>query len=221
MYIIVVGGGKIGFSLSQALLSAGHELLCIERDPRRCAVIAEDLGSAVSQGDGCEVAVLEEAGTARADAFVAVTGDDEDNLIACQVAKQRFRVPRTIARINNPKNKEIFLVLGVDATVNSTEIIMAQLAQEMPLHPLIPILTLKGTGRELVDVQITADSPVVGVRLGELRLPGQSSIALIIDRGRSVHAASPDTVLGEEDEVIAVTRPEDEEALRELLAGPS
>lgn len=221
MYVIVVGGGKVGFALAQALLSAGHEVLCIERDPRRCGVITEDLGSAVSRGDGCEVAVLEEVGTGRADAFVAVTGDDEDNLIACQVAKHRFHVSRTIARINNPKNKEIFRVLGVDATVNSTELIMAQLAQEMPLHPLIPILTLKGTGRELVDVQITPDSPVVGLRLGELRLPGQSSIALIIDRERNVRPASPEMVLGEEDEVIAVTRPEDEEALRQLLTGPS
>lgn len=221
MYVVVVGGGKVGFALSQALLGAGHEVLCIERDARRCAVIAEDLGSAVTRGDGCEVATLEEAGVARSDAFVAVTGDDEDNLIACQVAKQRFQVPRTIARINNPKNKDIFLVLGVDATVNSTEIIMAQLAQEMPLHPLIPILSMKGTGRELVDVQITADSPVVGLRLSELRLPGQSSIALVIDRSRNVRPASADMILEPEDEVIAVARPEDEEALRELLTGPS
>lgn len=220
MYVIVVGGGKVGFALAQALLGAGHEVLCIERDPHRCAAIAEDLGSAVTRGDGCEVAILEEAGTSRADAFVAVTGDDEDNLIACQVAKHRFHVPRTIARINNPRNKEIFRILGVDATVNSTELIMAQLAQEMPLHPLIPILTLKGTGRELVHVQIQPESPVAGMRLGELRLPGQSSIALVIDRKRSVRPASPDLVLEAEDEVIAVTRPEDEEALREFLAGP-
>jgi len=220
VYVIVIGGGKVGFALSQSLLSAGHEVLCIERDAHRCAVIAEDLGSAVTRGDGCEVAVLEEAGTARADAFIAVTGDDEDNLIACQVAKHRFRVPRTIARINNPKNRDIFLVLGVDATVNSTETIMAHLAQEMPIHPLIPILSLKGTGRDLVDVQITAESTVVGMRVGELKLPGQSSIALVIDRSRNVRPAMPDLVLEEEDEVIAVARPEDEEALRELLAGP-
>lgn len=219
MYVIVVGGGKVGFALSRALLAARHEVLCIERDPHRCSVIAEDLGSAVTRGDGCEVAVLEEAGTARADTFVAVTGGDEDNLIACQVAKHRFHVPRTIARINNPKNREIFLVLGVDATVNSTDVIMAQLAQEMPIHPLIPILAPRGTGQEIVDVQIPADSPVVGQRIRDLQFPGQCSIALVIDRDRNVRPASPDMVLEAEDEVIAVARPEDEEALRELLTG--
>lgn len=219
MYVIVAGGGKVGFALAQALLLGGHEVLCIERDPRRCAVIAEDLGSASVHGDGCEVKVLEEVGAQRADVFIAATGDDEDNLIACQLAKHRFHVPRTVARINNPKNKEIFLVLGVDATVNSTDVIMAQIAQEMPTHPLIPVLSLKGTGQEICHVEITENSPLVGRRLGELSLPGQSSIALIIDRERNVRLASPEIVLEAGDEVIAVTRPEDEEALREALTG--
>ena len=220
MYVIVAGGGKVGFALSQALLSAGNEVVCVERDHRRCAVIAEDLGSATFQGDCCEVTVLEEVGTARAEAFIAVTGDDEDNLIACQVAKHRFGVGRTIARINNPKNKEIFMVLGVDATVNSTDVIMAQLAQEMPVHPLIPVLSLTGTGQEIVDVQVPGDSPVVGRRLGELSLPGRASIALVIDKNRAdVRLASPEIVLEAGDEVIAVARPEDEEGLKEILTG--
>ena len=219
MSVIVVGGGEVGFALSQALLTGGHEVLCIERDARRCAVIAEDLGSASFLGDGCEVKTLAEVGVERADTFIAVTGDDEDNLIACQVAKHRFHVPRTIARINNPRNKEIFLVLGVDATVNSTDVIMAQIAQEMPAHPLIPVLSLKGTGQELCHVEITEESPLSGRRLGDLTLPGQSSIVLIIDRDRNVHLASPEIVLEAGDEVIAVARPEDEEELREILTG--
>jgi trk system potassium uptake protein TrkA len=212
----------VGFALAQALIAAGHEVLCVERDHRRCAVIAEDLGSAIFQGDCCEVKVQEEVGAARADAFIAVTGDDEDNLISCQVAKHRFGVDRTIARINNPKNKEIFMVLGVDATVNSTDVIMAQLAQEMPVHPLIPVLSLAGTGQEIVDVQVPEDSPIVGRRLSELKLPGRANIALVIDKRRTdVRLASPEIVLEAGDEVIAVARPEDEQRLREILTGVS
>ena len=222
MYVIVAGGGKVGFSLAQALIASGHEVLCIERDHRRCAVISEDIGSATFQGDCCEVKVLDEAGAARANTFIAVTGDDEDNLIACQVAKHRFGVPRTIARINNPKNKEIFRVLGVDATVNSTDVIMAQLAQEMPVHPLIPILSVSGTGQEIVAVQIPYDSPAIGLRLGDLKLPGRSSVALVIGRQREdIRLASPEIVLSAGDEIVAVARPDDEEGLRELLTGVS
>ena len=219
MYVIVAGGGKVGFALSKALLANGHEVLCVERDPHRCAVIAEDLGSASYQGDGCEVSVLEDVGTGRADVFVALTGDDEDNLIACQVAKHRFHVPRTVARINNPENKEIFSILGVDATVNSTDVIMAQVAQEMPSRPLIPVMSLRGTGRELCHVEITADSRLLGRRLGELDLPGESTIVLVIGRDRTVHPAKPDIELAAGQAVLAVTRPEDEAGLREALTG--
>ena len=209
----------MGFALSEALLTNGNEVLCIERDPHRCAVITEDLGSASYQGDGCEVSVLEDVGTERADAFVALTGDDEDNLIACQVAKHRFHVPRTIARINNPKNKEIFSILGVDATVNATDVIMALVAQEMPTSPLIPVMSLRGTGRELCHVEITADSRLLGRSLGELELPGESIIVLVVGRDRTVHPAEPDIVLEAGQAVLAVTRPEDEPSLREALTG--
>ena len=219
MYVIVAGGGKVGFALSEALLTNGHEVLCIERDSHRCAVIAEDLGSASYQGDGCEVSVLEDVGTERADAFVALTGDDEDNLIACQVAKHRFHVPRTIARINNPKNKEIFSILGVDATVNATDVIMALVAQEMPTSPLIPVMSLRGTGRELCHVEITADSRLLGRSLGELQLPGESIIVLVVGRDRTVHPAEQEIVLEAGQAVLAVTRPEDEPSLREALTG--
>src|SRR5688572_23525964 len=108
MYIIVAGGGKVGFYLSKTLIAEGHEVLCIEQDARRAARIGEELGSIVMRGDACEAQTLADAGTERADMFIAVTGDDEDNLVACQVAKAKFNVPRTIARINNPKNEHIF-----------------------------------------------------------------------------------------------------------------
>ncbi len=220
MYIIVVGGGKIGFHLTRSLLQNGHETLCIERDPQRCAVIAEELGSVVFRGDGCEAATLERLGTSRADILIAATGEDEDNLVACQVAKHRFHVPRTIARINDPQNKQIFHTLGVDATVNSTELILAQLEQEMPAHPLISLLTLKGTNLEVVNVEIPGDSLAVGKRLEELSIPANCTVALVYDRARGIQLASPEIVLQEEDEVVAVAPPAQEDELRRVLTSP-
>jgi len=132
MYIIVVGGGKVGYYLTKSLLEEGHEVLMIEKDPRKCASLIDEIGVNVLQGDGCEAATVAEAGMNRADAVIAVTGDDEDNLVVCQVAKQKFKVPRTIARINNPKNERIFRQLGIDVTVSSTELILSQIKQVIP-----------------------------------------------------------------------------------------
>src|SRR5262245_1133608 len=127
MYAIIIGGGKVGFYLAKHMLEDGHEVLVIERDAAKCAGIAEELGDIVLKGDGCEAVTLASAGMGRADLCVAVTGDDEDNLVACQVAKTKFEVPRTIARINNPKNELIFRQLGIDTTVSATSVILAQI----------------------------------------------------------------------------------------------
>lgn len=218
MYIIVVGGGKIGYYLTKALLNEGHEVLLIERDARKCERIAEELGSVVMRGDGCEAATLADAGTERAGVVVAVTGDDEDNLVACQVAKAKFKVPRTVARINNPKNGIIFKKLGIDVTVSSTEVILSQIEHELPLHSLAHLLVLKGSGLEIVEVKIPDDSPAVGRALKDVSLPADSIISLIVSGG-SAGIPSGDTVLRAGDEVLAVAKEESEEALRRALAG--
>lgn len=220
MYIIVIGGGQVGFHLTRSLLRNGHETLCIEKDPGRYAIIVEALGSAAYRGDGCEATTLERVGMARADIVIAATGEDEDNLVACQVAKHRFHVPRTIARLNNPQNKPLFRALGLDAAVNSTEIILAQIEEEMPTHPLISLLTLRDSDLELVNVEIPLDSRAVGKRLDELSLPPTATVALVYDRERGIQLARPDTVLQSEDEVVAVVPPEHEEELRQALTSP-
>ena len=138
MYAIIVGGGKVGFYLARHMLEDGHEVLVIEREAAKCSQIAEELGDIVLRGDGCEAITLASAGMGRADLCVAVTGDDEDNLVACQVAKAKFEVPRTIARINNPKNELIFRQLGIDTTVSATSVILAQIEQELPIAPVDP-----------------------------------------------------------------------------------
>lgn len=220
MYLIVVGGGKVGYYLAKELINEGHEVLIIEKDRQKSARIAEELGSVVMRGDGCEAATLEQAGATRADVIIAVTGDDEDNLVACQVAKARFSVPRAIARINNPKNESIFRLLGVDATVSHTDVILAQIEERIPAQPLLHLMRQRDTGLEIVEAKLPARSPVVGKKIKNLPLPPETKLLLII-RGRESVIPVGDTVPEEGDEVVALTREGNEDYLRQLLMGSS
>jgi trk system potassium uptake protein TrkA len=220
VYYIIVGGGKIGYYLAKELLEDQHEVLIIEQDAEKCAQIADDLGEVVMLGDGCEAATLERAGMARADMVIALTGDDEDNLVACQVAKHKFDVPHTVARINNPKNESIFKKLGIDATISSTSVILAHIEQELPSHPLIPLMTLKG-GLEIVEIKIPPEAQVVGRPIKGILLPQQSLITLIVGADGQARLPSGDTIIQAGDEVVAVTMLENEEGLRSALTGTS
>jgi trk system potassium uptake protein TrkA len=218
MYIIVIGGGTVGYHLSKALLAEGHEVLVIEKDVTKVEHIEEELGSICMQGDGCETATLEEAGTERANLFVAVTDEDEDNLVACQVAKHKFNVPRIIARIGNPKNEALFKKLGIDVTVSTTNLILEYVGQEVPTHPLIHLRELMKGELEIVEVKIPSTSTAVGKQVRELPLPPGSVLSLII-KEEGVQVPTPYTTLEGEDRVIAVTKPELEQALRTILTG--
>lgn len=219
MYMIVVGGGRTGYYLTKALLDEGHEVLIIEKNATICERIVEEMGSICLRGDGCEITTLDEVGTGRADMFIAVTGDDEDNLVSCQVAKHRFKVPRTIARIRNPQNEALFKKLGIDVTVSSTNIIIEHIEEEVPTHPLIHLLDIRDKGLEVVEVKISPDSTTVGKPIKELSLPPGSILALIIRKGQKPLVPTSKTVLKAEDQVIAVTAPESEEAVRTALTG--
>jgi trk system potassium uptake protein TrkA len=220
LYIIIVGGGKVGFHLAKELVEANQEVLLIEQDPEKVAEIQEELGDIVMEGDGCEASVLEKAGTGRANMLLAVTGDDEDNLVSCQVAKARFNVERTVARINNPKNEEIFQKLEVDIVVSATSAIMSRIEPELPTHQLISLTKLKGSGLEIVEMRIPDDSRVLNRPVREIRLPYQSMIILIIGEDNQPRLPTPDTVVHQGDLVVAVTLRESEGALREELMSP-
>jgi trk system potassium uptake protein TrkA len=219
MYIIIVGGGRLGYYLTKELLKEGHEVLVIEKDSRICKTITDELGSVCFRGDGCEAATLAEVGTGRADMFVAVTGDDEDNLVSCQVARHKHNVPRTIARLRNPRNAVLFKKLGVDVTISSTDIILEAIEREVPTHPLTHLLTIDEKGLVIVDVKIPPESPKVGKTVKELSLPEKSNLALIIPHDGGARTPSPSTVLQAGDQIIAVTTQESEEALRNALGG--
>jgi len=219
MYIIIVGGGEIGYYLAKALLDEGHEILVVEKNAERSEFICDELGSVCVRGDGCEAATLTELGTGRADMFIAVTGDDEDNLVACQVAKHKFNVPNTIARIKNPKNEAIFKKLGIDVTVSSTNVILEYIEQEVPTHPLTHLLTIRDKGLEIIEVKIPPDSTTVGKPIKELSLPPESILSLIIRKEQKPRVPTANTILRAGDQIIAVTSPESEEALRATLTG--
>ncbi len=219
MYIIIVGGGEVGYHLARILLNDGHEVLILEQDAARCERLCEELGEVVYRGDGCEAATLDSVGTGRADMLVAVTDGDEDNLVACQVAKHKFNVPRTIARITNPKNETIFGMLGIDATVSSTNLILAHIEQELPSHPLIPLLKLRSGTFEVVEIKIPPGSKVVGRKIGSFRLPKGSAVLLVIGKDKGPQIPTVETVLEAEDEVVVITSAENEEAMRAMLSG--
>jgi trk system potassium uptake protein TrkA len=213
MYIIVVGGGQVGYHLAKALLVDGHEVLVIEKNAAVSQSISNELGgSIVIHGDGCEATILAEAGTSRADMFVAVTG-----LVACQVAKHKFAVPRTIARVRNPRSEILFRKLGVDVTVSSTSIILEHIEHEMPSHPLLHLMVIRDRGLEIVEVTMPADSRCVGKKIKDINMPAETVLSLIIRKQQKPIIPSPDTVIEAEDQIVAVTPADSESDLRAAL----
>jgi trk system potassium uptake protein TrkA len=218
MYVIIVGGGKVGYYLTKTLVNEGYEVLLIERNAQKVATFTERFGAVVLAGDGAEVATLDKAGAARADVVVAVTGEDEDNLVICQVAKKRFNVPKTIARVNNPKNEHIFRLLGIDVTVSQTNIILNIIEQEIPDRPLVHLMTLKHAQMAIVETIVGDRSPVVGQPLSSIKLPDNVVLSAIL-RDSALLIPRGETQLEPGDEVIAVTDRASEEPLRRLLTG--
>ena len=218
MYVVVIGGGNVGYYLTKELLAAGHEVVVIEEDQHRARQIADELGSIATPNDGCEGRYQAEAGMARADVMAAVTGDDAVNLAACQIAKMRFNVPRSIARINDPKNEKLFRQLAIDEVVSPTRSILGVIEHEIPIHDLLHLAELEGGEVQIVEAQLDGDSPAIGRELREIELPEGSNIAVLIRDDRAMPARS-DVRLRAGDKVLAVTSAEDEAELRSLLIG--
>ena len=213
MYIIIIGCGKIGYHLTSALLSAGHEVVAIELSARKLVTVLDELGSVAVGGDGTEPSVLEEAGVERADVLIAVTGDDENNLVACQVAKHLYNVPKTIALANHPENDNLLQKLGVDVVVSSSEIILTHVEEELPDHPLIHMLPLPGSVRELVGIHIPPDAAVVGKPVDEVTLPFGTLISLLVGTDGEPRLPSNGIAFQADDEVIFLTTPASEDML--------
>jgi trk system potassium uptake protein len=216
MYIIVVGGGKVGYYLTKTLVHEGYEVLLIEKNQAKVEVYTERFGAVVMNGDGAEASTLAAAGAGRADVVISVTGHDEDNLVICQLARHRFKVKRTIARVNNPKNEELFRRLGVDVTVNPTSVILSLIEQQIPDRHFVHLLALRHAKLAVVEASVSPESSICGQFVADVRMPPETSLIAIL-RASDVIIPTGRTQIMAGDEVIAITRRESEEQLRDLL----
>jgi trk system potassium uptake protein TrkA len=216
MYVIVVGGGKVGFYLTKTLLAEGYEVLLIERNSDKTERFQEQFGAVVLAGDGAEAQTLKSAGAARADVVIAVTGEDEDNLVICQIAKQKFHVGKTIARVNNPKNEHLFKTLGIDVTVSQTNYILHLIEQSIPGNAFVHIQNLSHSDLAIVDAKIDRGSPVVNRTIGDIQLP-EGCVITAVSRGSHLIVPNAATTLQSGDNVIAITHQDREEELRQML----
>jgi trk system potassium uptake protein len=217
MYIIIVGAGKVGYHLGKFLMAEGHEVMLIEEDRSKVDTLSLEFHDSIMQGDGSAVEVLKEAGANRADVVVAATGNDEDNLVICQVTKLVFLRPRTIARVNNPRNEELFAGLGVDASVSATKIINTIIEEQVKAGDMmIPLLTLKAGDVEIVEVELSRSSHIVKKKIKDLTLP-PGSIFIAVIRGEEVIIPYGETEFQPEDKVLALVKRTSEQALREML----
>jgi trk system potassium uptake protein TrkA len=218
MYIVIVGAGKIGYYLAKRLCASKHTVSIVDKDKALCEEIARDMEALVINGDGCEPTVLQEAGIERADVLAAVTGDDEDNLIICQLAKERFNVNRTVGRVNNPGNEHTFTQLGIDVPVDSTKIIAKVIEEEVSFSDFVNLMSFKRGKLAIVRLDLPDDSPVVGKELKSIQLPPDSVIVSVL-RGEEVIVPKGDTVFRNGDDIIAITLIGNEPQLLNLLAG--
>jgi trk system potassium uptake protein TrkA len=217
VYILVAGGGKVGSNLARLLLRAGHEVTIIEQRGDRFAALEEEFEHVAQRGDATELFVLEKAGIKRPpDLVLAVTGDDEDNLIICQLAKEKYGVEKVIARVNDPRNQAHFDLLGISPTICATSNILALVEHEVPEHELVHLLELRRENLEIVEVQIAEDSPVAGKRVEALRLPdGARLISVMRDGHAEIAVGATELLAG--DQVLAILQPGKEDELRKVL----
>jgi trk system potassium uptake protein len=213
MYVIVVGAGKVGWNLGRELLDKEHEVTLIEKDNSRYLAVEQELEHNVQYGDASELWVLERAGIGRADMVIAVTGDDEDNILICQVAKEKYMVDQIIARVNNPRNKQWFDLLEINPVVSATDLILRLIEHEVPKYGLVHLLDLPQERLEIIELLLSEASKVTGQRVGDLELPEGSLLISVLREGRGF-VPGPDTVLEPGDEVLAVLDPGMEEELK-------
>lgn len=217
-YIIIAGGGKVGYQLGRALMKKGEEVLVLEKRPQRFQLLHDEFSQNVFFGDACEIRTMVRVGMERADLVVAVTGDDEDNLIICQVAKRWFGVPRAIGRVNNPSNEEMFRLLGVKETISTTRLMFQLIEQEVDTSELVPLSLLRKGDLEVVEVELHASSPALRKPVRKLNLPPGCLLTAVV-RGNHSEVVTGETVLREKDRVVALTEPRSVAALRNTLVG--
>lgn len=217
MYALIAGGGKVGSNVLRTLLRLGHEATLVEQRRDRYERLEEEFGYQVQHGDATEIYVLERAGIARPpDLVLGLTGDDEDNMVICQMAREKYAVEKVIARVNDPRNQQHFDLLGIVPTVSATSSIMALVKHEVPEHELVQLLELRKEGLEIVEVQIDAGSPSAGRDVASIPMPSGARLISVM-RGGKAEIAVGSTELQPGDQVLAILEPGKEDELRRVL----
>ncbi len=217
MYVIIVGAGKVGRNLARELLQKDNEVTLIESSRARYLMLEEEFEHGVHYGDATELWVLERAGIQRADLVIAVTGDDEDNILVCQVAKEKYLCDRIIARVNNPRNHDHFKLLGIQPAVSATDLILRLIEHEVPRYGLVHLLALEEERLEIIELEVLEGAPSIGEKVIDIPLP-EGSLIISVLRGRSGFVPKADTVLQEGDQVLLVLDPGLEESITAFFA---
>jgi trk system potassium uptake protein len=221
MYIIVSGGGNVGYGIAIELERLpDYEVTIVELSASRAASLRDELGEMVVHGDGSEIAFLETVGAGRADLVIALTADDGANLVTAQVARHWFKVPRVIARVNDPRNEPLFRRLGVDSIVSASGAVMAQIEATLPEHTLIPLMALESAGLQVVNMRVQEGAAVAGRTLRDAPFPAGVLVAIVIT-GEGASAPTAETVLEPGMEIIAVVPDAAEGALRSMVTAPA
>jgi trk system potassium uptake protein TrkA len=206
MYVIIAGAGKVGWNLARELIGRDREVTLIESDHARYRVVEEELEHAVQYGDATELWVLERAGIRRADLMIAVTGDDEDNILICQVAKEKYGVQRIVARVNNPRNLQHFRLLGVQPAVSATDLILRLIEHEVPEYGLVQLLALEEEHLEIIEVEVGEGSQAANVRVQDVPLPDGSLIISVLREGTGF-VPKGDSMIEPGDQVLLILDP--------------
>jgi len=218
MKIVVVGAGEVGYFLAKRLYLGKHTVSIVDKDKQTCEDIAKELEVLVINGDGCDPVILEEAGVKHADVVAAVTGDDEDNIIVCQLAKELFNTRRTVGRVNNPDNERVFAELGIDVPVDATMIIGKIIEEEVSFSDFVNLMSFKRGKLAIVRVDLSAESPVINKKIKDIELPKDAVLVSIV-RGEEVILPKGNTVLEAGDDIIAMAMVGNEAQLINLLVG--
>ncbi len=206
MYVIIAGAGKVGWNLARELIEKGNEVTLIESSRRRFLVVEQELEHAVQYGDSTELWVLERAGIARADMAIAVTGDDEDNIMICQLAKEKYLCERIIARVNNPRNLQHFKLLGIQPAVSATDLILRLIEHEVPKYGMVHLLDLAEDHLEIIELEVAPEAPAAGQTVRDISLP-KGALIISVLRTDGGFVPTPETVVEAGDEVLVVLDP--------------